>query len=289
MRVIDMANALIGNNSDRAKRQIHAAEGQPEGEVQIVQWPSLDEEAAGLAKFIHARIESGHVEAGKVLVLCPVHLIGYAIRDALNATGVAAHSFFQEGMLEGNSARPNECLARTAYTLLNLLADRHDRVALRCWCGFGATTLRSGPWAHLQSHCDKTGEEPWDVLEKAVDGVSVIPHVQNLAPAFQEARRLLDELSGLAGQELVDRVFPEDEAWSPRIRELIASFGKDWTSARELRDQLRVVITQPELPTDVEYVRVMSLHKSKGLTADFVVVADCIEGLIPEGGSGSAT
>src|SRR5205823_2281132 len=55
----------------------------------------------------------------------------------------------------------------------------------------------------------------------------------------------------------------------------------DWTGARELRDQLRVVITQPELPTDVEYVRVMSLHKSKGLTADFVVVADCIEGVIP--------
>ena len=46
-------------------------------------------------------------------------------------------------------------------------------------------------------------------------------------------------------------------------------------------DKLRVVITQPELPTDVEYVRVMSLHKSKGLTADLVVVADLIEGLIP--------
>ena len=40
-------------------------------------------------------------------------------------------------------------------------------------------------------------------------------------------------------------------------------------------------ITQPELPTDVDYVRVMSLHKSKGLTADLVIVAGCIEGLIP--------
>ena len=37
----------------------------------------------------------------------------------------------------------------------------------------------------------------------------------------------------------------------------------------------------PELPLDVDYVRVMSLHKSKGLTADLVVVAGCIEGLIP--------
>lgn len=81
--------------------------------------------------------------------------------------------------------------------------------------------------------------------------------------------------------ELVNSVFPEDEAWSSAIRSLIASFNKDWTGATQLRDQLRVVITQPELPTDVEYVRVMSLHKSKGLTADMVVVADLIEGLIP--------
>jgi len=35
------------------------------------------------------------------------------------------------------------------------------------------------------------------------------------------------------------------------------------------------------LPTDVDYVRVMSLHKSKGLTADLVVVTGCLEGLIP--------
>ena len=48
-----------------------------------------------------------------------------------------------------------------------------------------------------------------------------------------------------------------------------------------MREVLRVGITQPELPTDVDYVRVMSLHKSKGLTADLVIVAGCIEGLLP--------
>src|SRR5262249_34987787 len=37
----------------------------------------------------------------------------------------------------------------------------------------------------------------------------------------------------------------------------------------------------PELPTDADYVRVMSLHKSKGLTADCVVVTGCIEGALP--------
>jgi DNA helicase II / ATP-dependent DNA helicase PcrA len=35
------------------------------------------------------------------------------------------------------------------------------------------------------------------------------------------------------------------------------------------------------LPVDVDYVRIMSLHKSKGLTADLVIVTGCLEGLIP--------
>lgn len=57
--------------------------------------------------------------------------------------------------------------------------------------------------------------------------------------------------------------------------------GEDYGSD-VLREALRVGITQPELPTDVDYVRVMSLHKSKGLTAKLVVVVGCIDGLIPQ-------
>jgi len=281
VQVIDLANSLIGHNLDRADRQLRPANGQPLGEVHIVQWPSLQEEAEGLAKFIKARINAGKVEAGKVLVLCPVRLIGYLIRDALNNAGVRAHSFFQEEILEGNAAKLDECQAQQAYTLLNLLADKHDRVALRCWCGFGTGTRRSGPWSKLRAHCEKTGLQPWDAMERIDDRDLVVPGTQNLMLPFREARRLVGLLGELAGGELVNSVFPEDEVWSSAIRSLISSFNKDWTGATQLRDQLRVVITQPELPNDVEYVRVMSLHKSKGLTADVVVVADLIEGLIP--------
>jgi superfamily I DNA/RNA helicase len=32
---------------------------------------------------------------------------------------------------------------------------------------------------------------------------------------------------------------------------------------------------------DVDYVRIMSLYKSKGLNADHVIVTGCIEGIIP--------
>ncbi|MCH7527265.1 MAG: hypothetical protein IID39_07500 [Planctomycetes bacterium] len=46
-------------------------------------------------------------------------------------------------------------------------------------------------------------------------------------------------------------------------------------------DLLRTNITQPELPTTATYVRIMSLHKSKGLTARVVVVVGCVAGALP--------
>jgi DNA helicase-2/ATP-dependent DNA helicase PcrA len=55
---------------------------------------------------------------------------------------------------------------------------------------------------------------------------------------------------------------------------------QDWT-VENIFSALCINITQPELPSSVGYIRIMSLHKSKGLNADHVVVTGLIEGLIP--------
>jgi superfamily I DNA/RNA helicase len=46
-------------------------------------------------------------------------------------------------------------------------------------------------------------------------------------------------------------------------------------------EEARAGVTQMDTPVDVDYVRVMSLHKSKGLTSRIVIVMACNEGLIP--------
>ena len=37
----------------------------------------------------------------------------------------------------------------------------------------------------------------------------------------------------------------------------------------------------PEMPLDVDYVRIMSIHKSKGLTSEISIICGVIEGLVP--------
>ncbi len=79
---------------------------------------------------------------------------------------------------------------------------------------------------------------------------------------------------------MFDALFPDNNSDFKQIRTLAADLNSD-ADAKQLLDHLRTNITQPELPTEVDFVRVMSLHKSKGLTADLVIVMGCIQGLIP--------
>ncbi len=279
--VVELANTLIGNNPGRAPRVLTPSPENPDGEVLVLQWRSIEDEAQGVAEIIRRRIQNGDVDAGRVLVRAPRRQLGYAVRDALNALGVFAHSFFHEEALEGNPKQLDESGAQQAFTLLTLLANPDDRVALRCWCGFGSTSLRTSAWARLRQHCETSGDSPRTALERLASGDLTIAHTGPLVERFRELQRRLEELAPLRGQALVDSLFPGDRDWTSFIRSLASTIEGDEFDALELRETLRIGITQPELPTDVDYVRVMSLHKSKGLTADLVAVLGCIEGLIP--------
>jgi len=279
--IVDMANKLIAENQSRASRKLCCCNDNQKGELLIIQWRSIEEEAQGIAKFICDRIFKNEVEAGRVLVLAPRRQFGYEIRNALNNMGIPAHSFFHEEALEGNPKKIDESMTQQAFTLLTLLANREDRVGLRSWGGFGSNSLRSGAWERLRSYCEKSGDSPWSAMENLASGDISLPQTKQLVFRFQELQRRLEEIGGIAGARLVDALFPESELWTYLFRSIASTIEIEDFDAIKLLETLRIGITQPELPTDVDYVRVMSLHKAKGLTADLVIVVGCIEGLIP--------
>lgn len=282
VRVVDMANNLIANNSTRSERTLTCFPGNPPGEVQVLQWESMEDEARGIAGLIHHRIQHGEVSPGKVLVLAPRRQIGYAIRDSLTKLGVSAYSFFNEEAFDGRPQDESESRSQQAFTLLSLLANPDDIVSLRCWCGFGRSSLRSPAWARLRAYCSEAGENPRQALERLAAGEIGIPHTGELVTRYRELRQRLNDLQNLRGQPLIDALFPADAEWATQFRpETPTNDDGDDFAASDLLEAVRTGVIQPELPTDVEYVRIMSLHKSKGLTADMVVVAGCIAGMIP--------
>ncbi len=280
-RVVQMANSLIANNATRSNRSLRASPENPAGEILAVQWPNMQQEAEGIARFIKTRVDGGSVVPGNVLVLAPRREFGYLVRDKLRDLGISAHSFFSEELLKGDPKDDTDCRAQRALILLLLLADREDRVALRCWCGFGSNNLNANGWARLRDHCEQNGQSPWEILEQLEAGTLSIPYTTSLVANFSELKAELARLRDLNGNLLVDAIFPADQEWARPMAELKNYVQEERFGARELVDAIRRHITQPELPTNVDYVRVMSLHKSKGLTADMVVIIGCLEGLMP--------
>ncbi len=278
--IVAMANSVIANNRRRTNRALIARPENGVGEVRIVQWQSMEQEAEGLAEFIEQLVQSGRVEAGRVLVLAPRRQFGYGVRDALNARDVQAHSFFQEEALDGDPTKLMKSRTQQAFTLLTLIANPEDSVALRCWCGFGSASLRRGAWDRVRALCAENGVSLSAALEGLESGRFTIPYGANVLARLHELREHLQRLAPLRGNALLDTLFPDNDPDFAQIRIMAAGLDEDADAAR-LLERLRTSITQPELPTDVDYVRVMSLHKSKGLTADLVVVMGCVEGLIP--------
>lgn len=279
--VVEMANHLIAQNPNPNPRQL-VTHSQIPGEVYIVQWDGMEQEAEGISQFVQGRVINEQVGLGEILILTGRRQFGYALRDALNRRGILAHSFFLEQALDGDPTSATGHEAQEAFTLLTLLANENDRVALRCWCGFGSPSLRSGAWARLVQHCRETGGSPREVLAQQTKGVTRIPQTGGLLDRYRELLVRLDRLRDLRGDDLLNALFPPEQVWANPMQIVASSLG-DISEAEPavLKEDLQVAITQPELPTDVDYARVMSLHKAKGLTARIVIVVGCLEGILP--------
>jgi superfamily I DNA/RNA helicase len=88
-------------------------------------------------------------------------------------------------------------------------------------------------------------------------------------------------LSQLNVTILFGDLFPSGTAWAEPIRELVTAKVDSVEDAQSLLDLLRTEITQPEMPAEGDFVRIMSLHKSKGLTSRATIIVGCMRGLIP--------
>ncbi|HUS71405.1 MAG TPA: ATP-dependent helicase [Anaerolineae bacterium] len=278
-RIIEIAGELISNNVQRTGRTLTASAGNCEGDIDVVQWDTMEEEVDGIASFVSHKVTSGEFDPGQTLVLCPRRDFGFMIRDALVQRGCPAHTFFHQELLKADSKRLDESRTQQAFTLLTLLARPGDRVALRCWLGFGSQNLLRGEYRHLREHCSLDCG-PTEALDQMVAGSLSIPYTSHITARYRQFCQLRSHLAGASAQEIVDTLFPEEDPWTEPFRATIEQCSEGFT-LHDVFDALRTSVTQPELPTDVDYVRIMSLHKAKGLNADHVVVTGCIEGLIP--------
>jgi len=267
------AQNLIQQNTKKAGQYPTPLDGAKVGEISVRRWADRATEVAGVVEFVkHCKAKD--VDAGDILVMVPSRVIGKEIKQAIRAAGIEAQSYFAEEQLEDEPAQK-------AFTLLTLLANPRDRVSLRCWLGGWKSGYRAGSYKKLRLYCEENNVDMYDLLGKVVSGEIQLAGVETLKESFKDLTEKLEPLKELKGEALLDAFFPGDSEWAEDIRILVADSIHEETSATELHEQLLDAITQPVMPTEVSFVRVMSLHKCKGLTARASVIAGSVQGLIP--------
>ncbi len=276
IQVVEMANDLIKNNYDGdfvPRLKPNPENG--EGEVKILQWQNVDQEVKGIGEYVSFLIKDKGFNAGDIMILTPRRLLAYRLRDQIKLNKIPIHSFYNEEALDSESAQ--RCL-----TILTLLANPNDRVALRWWLGNGSTNFLSGQYVKLRKYCEETGKEPRAVLEEVIEKKCSLSGISHLIERYKELRTFLNLYSDKPVEELVDSLMPEENDELAILREVaIHAMLDNAETFSDLLESIRKFVTQPELPREGDFVRVMSLHKSKGLTCKVAIVVGCIQGLIP--------
>ena len=195
--IVEIANQLMAEAGSTKDPMV--ARAADEGSAAFVQWPSVEEEIAGLADFVGSRPDD------EFLILVPRRFIGYRLQEAI---GADARTAFRQEVLE-------HPLTQERFTLASLLADSEDRVAFRAWLCFHGDqpTKPTGRNADAYSSFSASGASPMDIARDIVSGAIRVrgtgsTHIR------ERASRMVTELATAPGDfhELVDYIFNPDLA-----------------------------------------------------------------------------
>lgn len=272
--ILRMANSLISCAPARQKAELTPREANPDGPVAIVQWPDVDAEIDGIASAIAGDLSSGKREPGDVLVLTNWRKIGEAIRNRLSELSISARSYFSEEEL-GSEA------GREALAFLRLVADEGDAPALRVLLGLGDAKGRTDAYRRLRAYCRNARSTPRDVLERIRTGEKVEIQIPAFIRIYERAHARLEQLRQRDLPALVDELFPPTSGELAGLRAVALEALVNETDAGGLLRRVVEAITQDEVPQNPDFVRIMSLHKSKGLTSKAVYIVGTVEGVLP--------
>ena len=276
--VVKMANSLISNNRSRTRTDLNPFPTNCQGNVYIVQHEAIAQETQNIADFIDWYLEETDSNLSDVLVLATRKNIGYAIRDHLTELNRQSKSFFAEESLEKPSAKEGFCL-------LTLLVNPRDKASLRAWlCVDKPTNRRVKPYDRILVAKEATsGIHIFDFLNSISEGaVPIPPYSDELIERFRFLKQKLLLCTGKTIPELIDILWPPGDTDCEEIRGLAIAASLSASTTEQLLNEMMVYIIQPELIGDDENViRIMSLHKSKGLTAKCVIISGCVAGALP--------
>lgn len=288
-----MASALISKNPNRTLGDLVPHAKNHDGIVEIIQWNTYEEELEGISKIIISELEKGEIKPEDVLVLAPRRRIGYRLRDNLIAAGLPVKSYFRESAISKDQVR-------RAYSLLNFLANPTDSISLRYLIGFGSADFRKTQYSKL---CQLASDNKLSLVETLQNILKGKIDDKGVKTIVEEYRKVLTSLTTIKKEIISDPIeafqnlfikTADDEVEFYELNQLyknaIEEIGTEAIETdpnefenwfKEIFSTLQESIAMPDSPEDIDHIRIMSLHASKGLSAKLVVLCSMIDHLMP--------
>ena len=284
--IVDLANQMMAEGGSTMPPMLPTKE--EAGVVSAIQWPSLDEEIAGIAAMVNAR------QSESFLILVPRRFIGYRLQDAIPD----ARTSFREQVLESP-------VAQERFAAASVVADPDDLVSVRAWLGFHASRQELGNRRNAGAYASLPEAMSGRELITALATGDVVPHGDGALSVVARARMLSEMLDACAPMTVEEQL---NYFFNPALADVtdLDEEHKNWlrrdltalhSAASRLVDtegdlesvlstlRYRIATRSPlgeedEDKSDVR-VRIMTLHSAKGLEARNIVVVGAADQLMP--------
>lgn len=277
--IVKLGNQLMSHAPSRAKDAMEFDEGR-NGYVASVSWSNLDDEVAGITAAIATAIRARDIAPGDILVLTPNRKIGGLILERLQDLDIPSQGFFDQSMFKGNDR------AQKAMAMVDLCVDESDPLAWRVLWGLGARKGGSEPYRALRGLASQRKTPVTELFDNPHYSQETQKNFRRTSSIFREVKNQIEEIDKTNPVTVVRGIKAafEDDAKMAEFFAVVdgvvnaSDVEEDLESfARRLRSEL----SYSTVPEESDKVRVMTLHKSKGLTAKCVFVCGLVEGLVP--------
>jgi DNA helicase-2/ATP-dependent DNA helicase PcrA len=291
-KVTQMASALISKNKNRTLGDLIPHHNNNDGIVQIIQWNTNEDEITGLTNIIELEVKNGAIQPSDILILAPRRRIGYRLRDSLLAKGLPVKSHFRESAISKDTVK-------RAYSILNFLSNPDDSIALRYLIGCGSNDFRKSQCDKLNAIAAEKKLSLHDTLIEVLKGTIFETGIKSIVSDFrivQHEMALLKKEILSKPEEALQNVFIKNDEDEIEFYELNELYKKSVTEVgterladpnefdnwfRDVFKNIQEEIALPEVLEEIDHIRIMSLHASKGLSAKFVILCSMIDHLIP--------
>lgn len=163
-------------------------------------------EMASVADAVQTALEAG-ADPSSIYVLAFHPAWERRVARALEARGIATATPVRGRVAAGDYRDLDRCAPARLLTALALVADAHDALAWRAWCGFGDYLANSAVFADMRTEADARGKGFIAMLDEVA---AAAPEegfpgtgIGRVLDAYRAGRALIEQAQSLEGDELI--------------------------------------------------------------------------------------